>query len=301
MHKRVVLLGGGHGVASVVGALNDPALDLTAIVSIADDGGSSGELRRRWGGPAVGDMRRSFIALSGDEAVLAHAFARRLSLQPYGEHPLGNLLLGTMASAFDDLQQASEWLAEQLGVPGRVLPAATEPVSLLAQAGDELIRGESEIGAARGLIGRLRFHPERPRSPRAAVEAIQHADWVLLGPGSLFTSVLAVGALPDLRSALRSTPARVLWICNLEPDGGETVGMTAADHLAALREHGVRIDAVLQDPQAPLHLEGAEPIGERLQIVSHPLQGTTRGVHDRALLRAALEVLFAADAPHELV
>jgi uncharacterized cofD-like protein len=298
MHKRVVLLGGGHGVAAVIGALNDPALDLTAIVSIADDGGSSGELRRRWGGPAVGDMRRSFIALSGDEAVLAHGFARRICLQPFGEHPLGNLVLRTMASAFDDLQKASEWLAEQLGVPGRVLPATTEPVSLLAQIGNQLIRGESEIGSAREPIGRLRFDPERPRSPRAVIEAIQHADWVLLGPGSLFTSVLAVGALPDVRSALRRTPARVLWICNLEPDTGETVGMTAADHLVALRNHGVRIDAVLQDPQAPLHLERSEPVGERFQILSHPLQGTIRGEHDRTLLRAALRALFAADAVH---
>jgi uncharacterized cofD-like protein len=285
-------------VASVAGALNGAGFDLTAVVSIADDGGSSGALRRLWGGPAVGDMRRSFIALSGDHEVLARGFARQLSLKPFGVHPVGNLVLRSIADAFGDLQEASDWLAEQLGVPGRILPATTEPVSLLAEAGDMVVRGECEIGAGRVRISRVRFDPELPHSPPAAIEAITDADWVLLGPGSLFTSVLAVCALPDVRSALARSAAKVLWITNLEADGGETAGMTAAEHLATLRHHGVRLDAVLHDPEAPLHLTIPELAGEHeLEVFSHPLQGPDPGVHDRALLRTALEHRFAARGP----
>ena len=290
--KRVVLLGGGHGVAAVAGALDAPGIDLTAIVSVADDGGSSGELRRRWGGPAVGDMRRSFIALSGDQAVVARAFERRLALAPFGEHPLGNLLLRSVAGALGDLETASAWLAEHLGIRGRVLPGTVEPITLLGETVDGLIRGESSIGTATAPIKRLRFDPARPASPQAAIDAIQAADWVLIGPGSLYTSVLAVAALPDIAAALRMTPARVLWICNLEADRGETLGMTGADHLRALRDHGVRIDAALHDPRGRLTI--VDDGDERPVVFSLALEAGERGVHDTAALRAALTTVFAA-------
>lgn len=292
--ERVVLLGGGHGVAAVAGALDDPGIDLTAIVSVADDGGSSGELRRRWGGPAVGDMRRSFIALSGDQALVAQAFQRRLDLAPFGEHPLGNLLLRSIAGALGDLETASAWLAEQFGIRGRVLPATVEPIALLAETASGLIRGESSIGAVTTPIERLRFDPERATTPRAAIDALRAADWVLIGPGSLYTSVLAVAALPDIAAALRMTSARVLWICNLEADRGETLGLTGADHLAALRRHGVRIDAALHDPRARLALDVAGDGGELPAVFSLALEADRPGVHDMAALRTALCAVFAA-------
>ncbi len=285
------MLGGGHGLASVLRALsNDPA-ELTVIVTIADDGGSSGELRRRREGPAVGDLRRSLLALTDDEVVLARAFARPLTINRIGRHPLGNLVIRSVADAFGNVGDATEWLGEQLGIAGRVLPATAEAVSLIADAGDVLLHGESAIGAATQEIGHLRFSPARPLVPAAVLEAIEQADWVLLAPGSLFTSVLAASAVPDVAAALSSSPARVLWIPNLEPDARETAGMDAADHLAALRRHGVRPDVVLYDPAAELHFEADQLAREDLVACPRPLRGERQGLHDPALLRAALSEL----------
>jgi uncharacterized cofD-like protein len=295
---RVTVLGGGHGLAAVLRTLRDSQHQLTVIVTMADDGGSSGELRRRGGGPAVGDLRRSLEALTGREVALARAFRRPLTLNRNGRHPLGNLLIRSLASAFGDLGKASEWLGEQLGISGVVLPATIEPVSLVAEVGGRLIHGESEIGAARAQICRLRFDPERPNVSPEALEAIEQADWVLLAPGSLFTSVLAASALPDVASALARTRAHVVWICNLEPDGAETAGMAGRDHLAALRRHGVRVDTALFDPDTALHFTCEELVRERVIPVPRPLQSEQPGIHDRELLHTALEELFAAPTPN---
>ena len=249
MHPRVVVLGGGHGVASVLYALRDAALELTVIVTVADDGGSSGELRRRDGGPAVGDMRRSLIALAGEDRLFARAFARPLTINRLGGHPLGNLVIRSLAKAFGDLETATDWLGEQFDISGRVLPASAEPVSLLAVTRDEVIHGESAIRTG------AHAHPPASLRARAAEDTCRGTRGDRAGqpgfcwlPGSLFTSVLAATALPDVASALERTPARVLWICNLVPESRETAGMTAAEHLQALRNHGVRVDAVLYDP-----------------------------------------------------
>jgi uncharacterized cofD-like protein len=291
---QVTVLGGGHGLASVLRTLRNARLGLTVIVTVADDGGSSGELRRRGGGPAVGDLRRSLEALTGDEVVLARAFRRPLTINRIGRHPLGNLLIRSLAAAFGDLGKASEWLGGQLGISGVVVPATIEPVSLIAEVGGRLIHGESAIGTTRAEICRLRFEPERPHVSPGAIEAIEHSDWVLLAPGSLFTSVLAASALPDVASALARTAAHVVWICNLEPDAGETAGMTGRDHLAALRHHGVRVDTALYDPDAALHFACEQLARERVTPLPRPLQSERPGIHDQALLREALEELFAA-------
>jgi uncharacterized cofD-like protein len=293
MSARVVVLGGGHGVAAVLTALRRLETDLTVIVTVADDGGSSGELRRKWGSPAVGDMRRSLIALMGEKAVLARALAAPVTIARFGRHPLGNLLLCSLTRAFGDLQTASAWWTRELGLSARVFPATTEQVTLIAEAEGQLIRGESAIGAALGRIDGLGFDPQRPDVPPSALEAIVQADWVLLGPGSLFTSVLAVCALPAVTSALAVTPANVLWLCNLEPQYPETAGMSAADHLAALRHHNVRVDTVLYDPAAPLHFTRPELGAADLPGLAYPLLGRP-GRHDSVLLSAALQQLFAS-------
>ncbi|MGZ4184063.1 MAG: gluconeogenesis factor YvcK family protein [Solirubrobacteraceae bacterium] len=293
MPRRVTILGGGHGVAAVLRALGGLDLELAVIVTVADDGGSSGELRRHWGTPAVGDMRRSLIALLGEQHDSGRALAAPVMIARLGRHPLGNLLLHSLTKAFGDLQTASEWLSGQLSLSVRVLPATTAPVTLLATTADGLIRGESAIGATQGLIQSLNFDPPRPEVPAAAIDAINHADWVLLGPGSLFTSVLAVCALPAVAQALADTPARVLWICNLEPELPETAGMSAADHLGALRRHNIRVDTVLYDPATPLHFTRPELVAAGLPGVASLIAAPHRGEHDPALLSAALEDLFA--------
>lgn len=301
MSPRVVVLGGGHGVAAVLRALRRLKTDLSVIVTIADDGGSSGELRRTWGSPAVGDMRRSLIALMGERARSARALAAPVTIDRLGRHPLGNLLLCSLTRAFGDLETASGWWTGELGLSARVFPATTEPVTLIAEAEGQLIRGESAIGEAPGRIECLRFDPQRPDVPPPVLDAIVQADWALLGPGSLFTSVLAVCALPAVASALADTPARVIWLCNLEPQVPETAGMSAADHLAALRRHNVRVDTVLYDPQAPLHFTRAELGAADLPSLACPL-ARHRGRHDPALLSAVLQALFAGEArPHRPV
>lgn len=295
MTERVAVLGGGHGVAAVLAALRDTPVGLTAIVTTADDGGSSGDLRRRFGGPAVGDLRRSLVALSDGSNLLATVMSRPLETR-YGRHPVGNLLIQSLMDSLGDLEASSRWLGEWLGISGSVLPATVEPVRLLADTGERLIAGESAIGDSVDRIARLRFDPQWPRTPLAAVQAIQRADWVLLAPGSLYTSTLATSALPQIVSALARTSARILWLCNLDPGTGETVGMTAEDHLSALRTHGVRVDSVLYDPDARLHFVAPALARHQITGFARPLQAGRLPVHDASLLGAALESLFSAQS-----
>jgi uncharacterized cofD-like protein len=294
MSPHVVILGGGHGVAAVLRALHDHELVLTVIVTVADDGGSSGALRRRWGSPAVGDMRRSLIALTGEDDSFGRALGAPVTIARFGEHPLGNLVLCSLAKAFGDLETAAEWLSGQLELGARVLPATTQPISLTAAAGGQVIRGESAIGAAKSGIEALSFEPQDPEVPPSVLDAIGEADLVLLGPGSLFTSVLAVGALPDISSALATSAVRVVWICNLKQQIPETAGMSAADHLSALRRHGVRVDAVLFDPAAELHFTSSELDAAQVPGFPYPLVSSVPGRHDPTLLSAALDDLFSS-------
>ena len=296
MPLRITILGGGHGVAAVLRALGGQGLDLDIIVTVADDGGSSGELRRHWGIPAVGDMRRSLIALAGEEGDCGRALAAPVTIAQLGRHPLGNLLLSSLTRAFGDLPTASEWLSGQLGLAARVLPATAAAVTLVATSPGGLIRGEEAIGAAPDRIQRLRFDPPRPEVPTPVIEALERSDWVLLAPGSLFTSLLAVSALPDVTSALTRTRAHVLWLCNLEPQIPETSGMSANDHLAALRRHGVRVDLVLYDPAARLTFTAAQLASLDLPAVAHPLMSADPGRHDPSLLAAALDDVFSGVA-----
>ena len=292
--KRIVVLGGGHGLASVLGSLGDGAGELSVIVTVADDGGSSGQLRQRGAGPAVGDLRRSLVTLTGEEVVLGRALRRPVTVGRLGCHPLGNLMLLSIAEAFGDLTYATEWLGERLGISGRVLPATTEPVSLVGEADGELIYGETAIGSS-SRVRHLRFVPEHPSVSPAVVAAIERADLCLLAPGSLFTSVIATSALPTVAAALAHTAAPVVWICNLEPDAIETAGMSGQDHLAALRRHGVRVDAALFDPSAELHFEARQLEADHIQPMPRPLQGPRRGMHDQRLLRAAIGELLEPD------
>jgi uncharacterized cofD-like protein len=292
-NTRVAVLGGGHGMAAVLGALRNAPVELTAIVTIADDGGSSGDLRRRFGGPAVGDLRRSLIALSDGTNLLATVMSRPLETR-YGRHPVGNLLIRSLTDSLGDLEASSRRLGKWLGISGCVLPASVEPVTLLADTGDQVVAGESAIGDFAERILRLRFDPQWPRTPAAAVQAIVAADWVLLAPGSLYTSTLATSALPQIVSTVARAPGRVLWLCNLEPEQAEAADLTATDHLSALRNHGVRVDDVLYDPEARLHFTPASLARNRIAGFAWPLQAGRRAVHDPRLLGAALESLFSA-------
>jgi uncharacterized cofD-like protein len=296
---KVVSLGGGHGLAAVVRSLRGESVELVVVVTIADDGGSSGELRRqRADGPAFGDLRRSLIASSADDRALARAFDRAIRIRPIGRHPIGNLVLSSVSNAFGDLEKSSAWLGEQLGAHARVLPASAEPVSLVADLMDGThIHGESTIGAVPRQIERLRFLPDQPAVPAAVTTAIAEADYVLISPGSLFTSVIAAAGLPGIRDATASSRGTVFWIANLVRDRSETASMSGGQHLGALCTHGVRVDGVLFDPDAEVSFTAADFSTHGITPIPRRVRSEHVGQHDAALLKGALRELLALPDP----
>jgi uncharacterized cofD-like protein len=286
-NSEVVVLGGGPGLATVLRALRDEDIRLTAIVGIAEEGRRDGGARHAVTGAGVEDLRRSLEALTNEEGALLRAIRRPLTIEPAGRHPLGNLVLASVAAAFGDYGRASTWLGEQLGISGAVLPATKAPVQLEIETLPEGPAGAESDGAERTLP-QVRF-PGDVESPDASVAAIRHAKWTLLAPGALYRSVLSTAAVPDLVAALRGTPARVLWIANLAPDALEVPSMTANEHLRALRQHGVRVDAVMHDPSATLEFDAAELRRYGVQSLPHNLRSTgDPAVHDAGRLRRAL-------------
>ncbi len=271
-------------------SLRESDHELAVIVATAEDatpGARSSDVSDR----AVAELRESLEALTDDEEALARAIRRPLTIDRLGRHPLGNFVIQTLASAFGNLGEASAWLGEQLGIRGWVLPATIEPLKFKIET---LSKAPVDpAGTGRRLDGpRLTLIPERPRVSTTVVNAIERASLALLAPGPLFGRVLAASAIPDIAAALADTPARVVWICNLSPEPGET----ANDQLAALGRHGIRIDAALYDPAAPLQL-APNPVTDRsVELIARQLGGPVPGIHDRELLRAALTEL-AAGAP----
>ena len=279
-NNRIAVLGGGGGLGSVLSALRGHDGDLTVIVPTVES--AVGGRRRAGAGSAVADLRRSLEALTDDNAALARAIRRPLHVDRRGRHPLGNLVLQSLAAAFGDLGKASTWLGAQLGIAGSVLPVTVEPVRLVTDTEPRPVHGGAP--GSPGLIERLRFVPERPLVSVTILNAIKRARWILLAPGPLWRSTLATSAVPDVAAALGSTLARIVWICNLKPENGET----AQDQLAALRRHGVRVDAVMYDPSATLHFAPEGLAGQGIDALPRQLAGSDPGVHDRQLLRKAL-------------
>jgi uncharacterized cofD-like protein len=277
----------------VLRALRGHDCDLTVIVGIADDADVSQAGQDRPGGGTVEDLRRSLEALSDEQGVLLRAIRRPLTVGRLGEQPLGNLVIGSVASAFDDYSTASRWLGEQLGIAGAVLPATTQPVSRELEAVDE------PSGVPRGGSGqelwRVTFRSVNIEVPAAAVAAIEEARWVLLAPGSLYRSVLSTVAVPDVAAALARTRARVVWIANLEPGTRDAADVTGIDHLRALALHGVRVDVVLHDPAASLRFDAAGLQTFGVKSMPYALRSSHDArLHDPASLRAALGELLGS-------
>ena len=276
----VVALGGGHGTAVTLQAALHYAGDITAIVSVADDGGSSGRLRQALGIPAPGDLRRCLVALSDPTSnPLAAAFEHRFD----DGHALGNLaiaaLTGTTGSFTDALDEAGRLLAAR----GRVLPATTEAVVLKAVADTGEVEGQVNVARA-GRIAHVSIVPQDARPPDEALQAIVEADQLVLGPGSLFTSVLAVVAVPELRRALDEARAELVYVCNLRASS-ETPGFDVAAHVDALVAHGLRPDVVLADTAA---IAVGDLEHEGIRLVEADLTDPHTGIHDPAGLARAL-------------
>lgn len=247
----VVAIGGGHGLATTITAARPYAGRLTAVVSVADDGGSSGRLRAMADLPAPGDLRRCLVAMAGGESLWARSLEHRFEHGELAGHAVGNLLIAGLAEVTGDFTDAVEEVSRVLGLDGdhRVLPATGEPVVLRAEATDGPVEGQVAVSNTAG-VRHVSLAPADPPAPPAVVEAILHADQVVIGPGSLYTSVLAASVVPAVRDALAETAARRVYVCNLRPQVPETEGYDVADHVAALVRHGLQVDVVLYDPDA---------------------------------------------------
>ena len=259
---RVVALGGGHGLAANLAALRHVVKDLTAVVTVADNGGSSGRLRREFGVLPPGDLRQALSALCGDDdwgrtwaRVLQHRFS---STGEMDNHAVGNLLIVTLWQQLGDHVAGLDLVGRLLGAEGRVLPMAVTPIDILAEVRgldpadrDALttVRGQVEVASTDGQVHAVHLDPEDPPACPQAIAAVADADWVGLGPGSWFTSVIPHLLLPELRRALVQSSARTVVTLNLEPQAGETDGFAPETHLEVLAEHApdLKLDVVLAD------------------------------------------------------
>jgi uncharacterized cofD-like protein len=284
----VVALGGGHGLAASLRAVRRYAGDITAIVSVADDGGSSGRLREAFGIPAPGDLRRCLVALGDPDSVWGRAFEYRFDAGELEGHALGNLVIAGLASASGDFTEALVEAGRLVGTRGRVLPATTGPVVLKAEVGGEEVLGQVRVGDAAGLISRVTLVPADAQPPPDAPVAIAEADQVIIGPGSLFTSILAVAAVKEIREALAARTGGRVYVCNLRPQIPETAGFDVAAHMRALRAHGVDVDVVVHDPSSM-------PTGTLdVPVIEIPLARPDGLAHDPELLAAVLRQLAAS-------
>jgi uncharacterized cofD-like protein len=356
--RRVVAFGGGHGLHASLSGLRRVTRDLTAIVTVADDGGSSGRLRREFGVLPPGDLRMALAALCGDDAwgttwsrVIQHRFSGQGHLAEHGAgepgidehyagehgayeygahergahehaaeggadegglagHAVGNVLIVALWELLGDTVLGLDWVARLLGAHGRVLPMAAVPLDLVAEVEgadpdrpDELstVRGQVACATTTGRVRSVSLVPANPPACPEAVAAIGAADWVVLGPGSWFTSVLPHLLVPELAAALVGTRARRLVALNLAPQPGETAGFSPHTHLEVLAEHApdLSIDVVLADRAAvgaaTAELEKAAALlGARLVLADLAVgDGTPR--HDPLRLAGAFAQIFEGE------
>ena len=283
----VVAIGGGHGTAVTLKAARRYAGTLTGIVSVADDGGSSGRLRELLNVVALGDIRKCLVALADEHSALAVAFERRFEEGELAGHALGNLILTGLIDATGDLVLGVREAAQLLGAHGDVLPATTEPVVLKAESGQGTVAGQVAVKGTAG-IERVSLVPDDAQPPPLALERIAEADQIVIGPGSLFTSVLAAVAVHGIAEAVASSKAPVVYVCNLHPEVPETEGYDVAAHVAALARHDVPVDAVLRDSIGGMHTGATDAT-----VYQVPLTGHNTLVHSPAKLAQALSGLLA--------
>lgn len=258
---KIVAIGGGTGLSTLLRGLKQYSANITAIVTVADDGGSSGRLRREMGILPPGDIRNCIAALADEERLLTELFQYRFHAgDGLSGHSFGNLFLTAMTEITGDLEQAIEASSRVLAIRGRVLPATLTDVRLWAEMEDgRVIEGESKITEANGRILRIGCYPADPPALPAAIGAIEEADYIIIGPGSLYTSVIPNLLVPEIREALAAATVPRIYVCNIMTQPGETDNYTVANHLQAIDrvcDHPV-FDAVLaqRHPPSPLALE----------------------------------------------
>jgi len=236
---RIVVIGGGTGLSVMLRGLKEKPLDITAIVTVADDGGSSGILRSELQMPPPGDIRSVLIALADVEPLLSDMLKYRFSSGTgLAGHSLGNLMLAAMTDIAGDFVSGVRELSRVLAVRGRVLPAAGQAIVLHAEMADgTIVTGESNIPKAGQPIKRVFIEPAQVEPLQEAVEAIQEADAILIGPGSLYTSIIPNLLVPKLAQSIMDSNAIKMFVCNVMTQPGETDDYSVSDHLAAVHDH----------------------------------------------------------------
>lgn len=312
--SRVVAFGGGHGLSASLAALRRVTPALTAVVTVADDGGSSGRLRDELGALPPGDLRMALSALATEDdwgrvwsEVYQHRFGGEGTL---AGHAVGNLILTALVEVTGDMVAALEMAGRLLGTAGRVLPLACTPLEIVADVvgldpsdpGRVVeVRGQVAVATTPGRVVAVRVEPPEPAACPEAVQAVHDADWAILGPGSWFTSVIPHLLVPDMAKALAGTRARKLVALNLSPQPGETDGFSAETHLEVLAAHApeLDVDVVLADSDAVRGVEdgvreAAAALGARLVVRPVALRdGTPR--HDPVRLAEAYAGILAGD------
>ena len=288
-HKHIVVIGGGHGQSAICrGIKNISDVDISAIVTVADDGGSTGRLRRRFHIPAMGDIRNVMISLAESETLMTDIMNYRFD-DPDGSetdisgHNLGNLILTALTQQTGSFMEAVSEIQKVLNVRGKIIPATSQVITLLAEMEDGVVvKGEANIPTRANRISRV-FYDQPVHAESEAIEAIRQADLIIYGIGSVYTSILPNVIIPEIQQELMKAKARKVYFCNAMTQPGETDGYCLEEHVAALRSHGVPVDAVITS---------TEIIPEDI-LVSYYRQGSTPvyirdGQHDYEIIRRSL-------------
>ena len=300
---RVAAIGGGTGLARALEAIRGYAGSISAIVTVADDGGSSGRLAPSLDIPPPGDIRKCLIALTPDESVWRQLFEHRFTGADVRGHSLGNLIIAALADIEDSFELALRSAEHLLGALGSVIPAAPLHLGLEAVIDGGLVTGQVNISLARGTIERIGVVPDEAIASETAVRAIAAADQIVLGPGSLYTSVIAALVVPGITDAVNRSDADLVYVTNMVTQDGETFGMDAADHLdALLHTTGVRPPGAIVANDSPVSVdppleqlvvdgEAIATYGADLVTASLLDRDAERPSHDPALLGEVLRGL----------
>jgi len=235
---KVVTIGGGTGLSVLLRGLKKYPLEITAVVTVADDGGSSGKIRSDMNIPSPGDIRNVIAALSDVEPYLEKMFQYRFDSGEVKGHPVGNLMIAAMTDIHGDFSTAVKVMSRILNVRGTVLPTTNDIATLNAVLSDgEIIRGESSITKAGGVIDHVYITPSRVKPNEDVLKAIEEADYIIMGPGSLYTSIIPNLVISKVSEKIRESNAKKIYVCNVMTQHGETDNYTVSDHIVAINKH----------------------------------------------------------------
>lgn len=258
---KIVTVGGGHGLSHLLMGLKEYTANITAIVTVADSGGSSGRLREEFNIVAPGDIRNCLVALADAPALMGELFQFRFSKDSQLQgHNFGNLFLTAMVQLTGDFEKAVKESSKVLAIRGRVIPSTVSNVHLVAEYEDgSITKGEADIPTTKSKIKRVFLNPENPPATAEALEVVGEADVIILGPGSLFTSIIPNLVINDISKAIAESSAYKIYVCNVMTQQGETDSFKASDHIRALVEHSHKniINAcLLNDAEVPMDAQG---------------------------------------------